>query len=187
LDQLDDKALAERAQKGDQAAFLTIYQRHYEPVFRYIYFRTGDQMAAEELASDVFVRLVEKIDQFSFQGRPILAWLYTISRNLVIDHRRKNHRQRVYPLNDQDAIPVEHQPAHAAERRLEEEALFSAIEMLTEPQRQVILMKFIEQRSNEEVSEILNKPIGAVKSLQHRALATLRRIMEKESFVNVRF
>ena len=171
-----DAELVRRAKDGDESALVEIYNQCQAPVYRYIYYRVGDAALAEEFAAEVFVRLVGKIGTFREQGRPILAWLYAIAHNLVVDHQRKG-RVAHLPLDEEMAADEEGQPSRVAEDREVWAHLRTALESLTETQRQVILLKFVEARSNAEVAEILGKDEGAVKSLQHRALAALRRVL----------
>ncbi|NLS79009.1 MAG: sigma-70 family RNA polymerase sigma factor [Chloroflexi bacterium] len=172
----DERQLIRRAQQGDAAAFAELYERHYAAVFRYIYYRVADQAVAEELSSDVFVRVVAGIGSFTDMGRPILAWLYTIARNLVIDHQRRAGILNLRPLDEQ-AEAATPDPEEAAERGLSQQRLAAALAQLTEEQRQVIICKFVEEMDNAEVASVLDKPISAIKSLQHRALGALRRIL----------
>ncbi len=174
-----DAELVRRAKEGDESALIEIYTQCQAPVYRYIYYRVGNTALAEELTAEVFVRLVGKIHTFREQGRPILAWLYAIARNLVVDHRRLQQRQPSLPLDEAMAADEDGQPSRLAEVRESEARLAVALEALTEPQRQVILLKFMEERSNAEVAAILGKDEGSVKSLQHRALAALRRVLSK--------
>jgi RNA polymerase sigma-70 factor (ECF subfamily) len=172
----EDERLVGRAQQGDQAAFAEIYEQHQPAVFRYVYYRVADVSVAEDLTSAVFTRLVEKIDGYRYRGRPLLAWIYTIARNVVVDYHRRAERSRVVPLDTQladDSLDVE----RAVERRLAESRLAAAMAELTEEQRQVILLRFIEGMSCEEAGRLLDKSTGAVKALQHRALAALARIL----------
>jgi RNA polymerase sigma-70 factor (ECF subfamily) len=171
--------LVERARCGDQAALVEIYQRFQPPVFTYIYYRVEDQCLAEDLTSEVFTRLVAKLPEFQHQDRPLLAWLYTIARNLVIDHYRSDHRAP-FSLDESLIAGESDQTARLAENRLAQECLGKALAQLTEEQRLVILLKFMEGRSNAEVGKILDKTEGSVKSLQHRALAALHRALKKE-------
>jgi len=174
----DEAKLIQRAKKGDPAAFAEIYDRHQPAVYRYIYYRVSDAATAEDLTSDVFVRLVEKIDRFTYRGRPLLAWLYTIARNLVTDHHRRGGQATILPLDEQLATESGNLE-RAAERGLAQRRLAAALPHLTEDQRQVIILKFIEGLDNAEVAQMMGKPVGAVKSLQHRALAALRRTLDK--------
>ena len=121
--------------------------------------------------------MVDRIDTFKDRGRPVLAWLYAIARNLVIDHQRRAGRLICSPLFDDLQAGVEAHPALIADSRLTIAELSAALDQLTEIQRQVILLKFIEGLSNTEVAAIVGKDEGAVKSLQHRALGALRRTL----------
>jgi RNA polymerase sigma-70 factor (ECF subfamily) len=175
----DEAALIHRAQKGDADAFSELYNRHYAAIYRYAFFRVADASAAEDIASDVFVRLVEHIGRYRYRGRPLLAWLYTIARNLVIDHQRATGRKRTVPLEERDVAWIE-DDGSGQERILTRQMLLACIERLTEDQRCVILLKFVEGLDNGETARVMGKPVGAVKSLQHRALAAMRRCLDEE-------
>ena len=175
-----DPRLIQRAKRGDQDALGVIYDCLYPFVFRYIYYRVSDQETAEDLAAEVFVRMVERINVYEYRERPILAWLYTIARNLVTDHYRLQGRANHLPLEESLVAGESHQPAQAAECHREQDCLARSLEYLTEEQRQVILLKFVEDREIAEVAEVLGKNERAIRSLQHRALAALNRAIEKE-------
>ena len=174
----DEARLVERAQQGDPAAFARIYERHQPAVYRYVYYRVGDAATAEDLTGEVFVRVVEKIDRFAYRGRPLLSWLYTIARNAVIDYQRRAGLTVMLPL-DERLVAEGEDVEEAAERELTRRRLAAALGHLTEDQRQVILLKFVEEMSNEEVARTVGKSIGAVKALQHRALASLQRVLQR--------
>lgn len=172
--------LIRRAKNGDSAAFAEIYDRHYAAIYRYIFFRVGSEAAAEDLVGEVFVRLVENIDQFTYRGRPLLAWLYTIARHLVADHHRRAGRATMVPL-DNGLVADSVDPEDAASLMLSQRRLAAALAELTEDQRQVVVLKFFEGLDNQTVAMIVDKSVGAVKSLQHRGLAALRRVYEREN------
>ncbi|HSJ59548.1 MAG TPA: sigma-70 family RNA polymerase sigma factor [Anaerolineae bacterium] len=177
----DQVALIRRAQRGDAAACAALYDEHYDAVYRYCYYRVGDTDLAQDLAAEVFVRMVEKLDIYQVRGRPLLAWLYTIARNLVVDTHRANGRMMHISLDQAEpAVDGNAMPVDQVARRLEAECLAAAMARLTEDQRQVILGKFVEGRTNAQMGALLNKTEGAIKSLQHRALAALRRALEIE-------
>jgi RNA polymerase sigma-70 factor (ECF subfamily) len=175
----DEVRLVKQAQAGDEAAFVALYHQNQPSVYTYIYYRVGEQMTAEDLTAEVFVRLVSKIHKFKPGKRPILAWLYTIAGNLVTDHYRRNGRSTIVPLNE-TVRSNGHSPGHIIEKSLDHQRLVAAMAHLTEEQRQVVLLKFVERRSNLETAAILGKTEGAVKALQHRALAALRRVLEED-------
>jgi RNA polymerase sigma-70 factor (ECF subfamily) len=175
----EESTLVQRAKRGDPDAFAEIYDRCQPAIYRYVYYQVNDAATAEDLTGEVFVRLVEKIDRFTYRGRPLLAWLYTIARNLITDHRRRAGRAQSIELEKQplaDNIDVESTVEHS----LAQHRVVKAIGGLTEDQRQVILLKFIEGVDNATAADVLGKSINAVKALQHRALASLRRILEQD-------
>ncbi|MBX0327088.1 RNA polymerase sigma factor [Oscillochloris sp. ZM17-4] len=175
----DLSEVIKRAQQGDQRAFDVIYDRFADPLFRYIYARCGDATAAEDMLGDLWVRVVERIEGFrlppSGGEQAFAAWLYRIAYNLVIDTFRRKESGNV-PLNpyisDRDPSPDDHAIIGDERRELRE-----AIEKLTPDQREVVLMRFIEERSNAEVAALTGRSEGAVKVMQHRALGALAKLL----------
>lgn len=169
-----EQELVRRAKEQDEAAFAALYDLYYQRVFTYIYFRVSDQALAEDLAADVFVRALQAIGKFKYRGVPLAAWLLRIARNLVIDHFRRAGKRQTVALEDH--LPDRTtSPVTEVENRLLREDLIRLMKHLTDDQRDVIILKFFQGMSNSEVAEVLGKPVGAVKSLQHRGLAALRR------------
>ncbi len=175
----NETVVIERAQRGDQAAVMQLYERYQASVFRYIFYRVNDQDCAEDLTSDVFVRMLAKLKSYVQGDQPILCWLYTIAHNLVIDHYRSNGTPPLSLEEDLVAGDIGH-PVQAAEDRLAQECLAKVLKCLTEEQRQVILLKFVEDRDLVEVAALLGKNERAIRSLQHRALDALHRAMTRE-------
>jgi RNA polymerase sigma-70 factor (ECF subfamily) len=172
-----DAELVRRAKEGDESALVEIYNQCQAPIYRYVYCRVESAALAEELTAEVFLRMVDRIGSFKDVGRPILAWLYAIAHNLVVDHHRSQRRAAWHPLDESMPAGEDGQPHRIAEAREAQSSLLAALERLSEPQRQVIFLKFMEARSNAEVAAMLGKDEGSVKSLQHRALAALRRVL----------
>jgi len=175
----DETKLIQRAKRGDPAAFAEIYDQCQPAIYRYILYKVGSSATAEDLTSEVFVRLVEKIDHFTYRGRPLLAWLYTIARNLITDYHRRSQKVPLLELDKQiivDVIDVE----ETIEDKLARRRVTAAISRLTEDQRQVIFLRFIEGLDNETVAQALGKSTNAIKALQHRGLASLRRILDQD-------
>ena len=174
----NDEVLIRGAQNGDYRSLEALHDRYRPSIYSYFYYRVEEVATAEDLTSEVFVRMIEKIDTYEPRGKPFLSWLYTIANNLRVDHFRQTSRQPLSQLNE--SLPAVQNPPHSsAEHRLWEECLRAALQSLTEDQRLVIIGKFIEDRSNEEMAALLQKPEGAIKSLQHRALAALRKAIEQ--------
>ena len=175
-----DNQLVELAQYGDAHALAVLHDRHWQAIYTYIYYRVFDQALAEDLTADVFVRMVEAIDRYQDRGKTILPWLYTISKNRVTDYFRKNGKEPSIVSLEENPVIDNSDPEETIIDRSDIDCVKSALKHLTELQRQVVIGKFIEGRSNREVAELIDRSEGSIKSLQHRALAALRRIIEKE-------
>lgn len=174
----DERDLIRRAKAYDPKAFAEIYERYYQRIYNYVYYRVSDGTTAEDLCSEVFVKALEAIESFTFQGVPFSAWLYRIASNLVIDHYRRQPRQPEMPLEESRRQSlVDDSAGTNLERQFNHQELRQALRDLTSDQQQVIILKFVDGLSNSEVAQILGKTEGAVKSLQHRALASLGRLM----------
>jgi RNA polymerase sigma-70 factor (ECF subfamily) len=173
----NEARLIRRAKQGDPDAFAELYDQHQPAIYRYISYRVGSDATAEDLTSEVFVRLVDRIDDFTYQGRPLLAWLYTIARNLVNDHHRKGGRSEMVPL-DETLRASNPNPETVANDALDFQRCVEALDQLTDSQRQVIILRFLEGLDNKTVAQLMDKSYGAVKALQHRGLATMRRILD---------
>ncbi|MFZ6031422.1 MAG: RNA polymerase sigma factor [Chloroflexota bacterium] len=177
-----EAALIERAQKKDETALLELYERYYASILNYVGYRVFDRECAEDLTADVFVRMVEKIGTYQPGERPFLAWLYTIARNLVIDNHRRQAAVTLLPI-EEDLLPGDsHHPGPDCERIFIRESLQRAMGQLTEEQRQVIFLKFIEVRENGDVAALMGKNERAIRSLQHRALAALQRAVGRDGW-----
>ena len=175
----DEAQLIQAAKRGERVAFAEIYQRHYDAVYTYLFYRCSDPMLAEDLAGEVFLRLVERISSYTYRGQSILAWLYTVARNLLADHYRQARRDDPLPLEER-IVAASSDPSQTAERRLEQACLARAMQHIAESHRQVILLRFVEGLSHAETAQILGRTENATKVLQHRALKALRRALETE-------
>jgi RNA polymerase sigma-70 factor (ECF subfamily) len=151
-----------------------IYDTHAPRIFRYIYHRLGDQAVAEDLTSDVFVRFLHA----RVAPENLAAFLFRIAHNLVVDYLRCH---RATQLLDENLVAEQSDPAHLVEDEMKRARLRRAITRLTVEQQQVIVLKFLEGFSNEEIARVLDKSVGAVKLLQHRGLATLRDLLSAEA------
>jgi RNA polymerase sigma-70 factor (ECF subfamily) len=173
--------IVRRAQQYDEDAFRQLYERYYPKVYNYAYLQLGDVQAAEDLTSDVMLKVLESIRNYQLKGLPFGAWVFRIARNRLIDLHRRRRRRGEVDLSESLASTLA-SPQALAERALERGQLQVALRHLTDEQRQVIVLKFIEGFDNRSVGRIMGRSEGAVKSLQHRALAALRRILYEEQF-----
>jgi len=165
-----------RAQAFDEEALKSLYETYYPKIYGYAFLQMGDVQAAEDLASDVMLKMIESIRSYKFKGLPFGAWVFRIARNRLIDLHRRRKRRGEVDLSETLAGTLA-SPQSMAERALERGQLQIAMKHLTEEQRQVIVLKFIQGFDNRSIGRIMGRSEGAIKSLQHRALHALRRVV----------
>lgn len=172
---ISDRILVRKAKRGNRQAFGTLYLRHLDSIYRYIFFRINqDSQEAEDLTEIVFFNAWEKLDYFDEDGVGFRAWIYKIAHNLVIDHYRFSKKR----VELSETITDENQNIEEKViQNLESKNLLKAIDKISEEQREVITMKFIEGFSNKEIGRFLNKNEDAIRALQYRALKNLRKIL----------
>ena len=175
-----EEELVRRAKMLDEAALSSIFDAYYPRVYNYSLIQLRDAQAAEDLASDVILRVLESITRYHPRGVPLFAWVFRIARNRLIDVRRRHARRREVGLVD-DAIAPAGPPHAAVERALNYRAISAALSHLTEVQEQVIVLRFMKDLDVATVARILGRSQSAVKSLQFRALASLRRMLDSNS------
>lgn len=163
----------------DQATMAAIYDDYYQAMYQYIYRRLGQVDTARDLTADLFGSLLQAVQNGRGPDHNIRAWLYRSAHNIVIDYYRYRQHRRHLPLSE-ELVSAREDPVRLAEAHLSAEMVRTALQKLTPGQQQVISLKFLEGLSNQEIAEVLDKPVGAVKSLQHRALAALHRILTPE-------
>jgi RNA polymerase sigma-70 factor (ECF subfamily) len=171
----DLRRLVERAQEGEREALEELYLLHFDRVYSYLHMSVGNRHDAEDLTTQTFLKMLEAIGRFQWRKAPFSAWLFRIAHNLAMDHFRATRRWQ-----PEEEVP---EPDGAEESSAEEAALESIgqrsmlelIEGLSPEQQQVLTLKFVFGFSNGEAATILGKTEGAVKSLQHRALASLQK------------
>ena len=187
---LNDESLLTRAGQGDKEAFGELYERYVGRIYNYVYYRTGNLYDAEDLTARVFVRAMHHIENYQDRGLPFSAWLYRIAHNLVANWHRDNSRRKEIPLEDSLLTHSEHEvfPETALVQNEERERLLKIIRKLPPERQQLLILKFVEHLSNAEIGQVMGRTEGAVKSLYHRTLLTLRddllEIISKESVDN---
>jgi RNA polymerase sigma-70 factor (ECF subfamily) len=170
----DELALVRRA-ATDPDAFGELYERHVRRIYNYIYYRTGDHHDAEDLTARVFQRALRHVGTFQDKGVPFTAWLYRIAHNLVANWHRDRSRRPVLPLEDHlAASAISSHPETLALAEEEGELLLVAVRRLPAERQQLLILKFVEHLSNAEIGNIMGRSEGAIKSLYHRTLASLR-------------
>jgi RNA polymerase sigma-70 factor (ECF subfamily) len=173
--------LVEQAQEGRRDALEELYLLHFERIYSYLHMSVGNRHDAEDLTTQVFVKMLESIGKFRWRSAPFSAWLFRIAHNLAMDHFRANKRWQ-----PEEEVP---EPDPGEGSAAEEEAfesigrknMLQLIQRLSHEQQQVLTLKFVFNFSNAEAATILGKTEGAIKSLQHRALASLQRQLQPRS------
>jgi RNA polymerase sigma-70 factor (ECF subfamily) len=180
IDSNDEERLAEALQ-GDKDAFGALYERHVGRIYSYIYYRTGNVNDAEDLTARVFQRAMHHIVNYTDRGVPFSAWLYRIAHNLVANWHRDRSRRQEIPISDAPLVAKGDPPEAALMRTQEEDALLRIIRTLPADRQQLLILKFVEHLSNAEIGDIMGRSEGAVKSLYHRTLLSLREEVEDPS------
>jgi RNA polymerase sigma-70 factor (ECF subfamily) len=175
-------ALIERAQAGEGAAFGLLYDRYFDTVFRFVYFRVGNRQLAEDLTADTFLRALKRIGSFTWQGRDLGAWLVTIARNLVADHFKSGrYRLEVTTGDVLDADRPDRGPEGSPEAAVIDHItnvdLLKAVKQLNPEQQECIVLRFLHGFSVAETAQAMNKNEGAIKALQYRAVRALARLL----------
>lgn len=172
--------LIRRVQKGDVETFGLIYDQFFDPVYAYVLRQVGSPADAEDIVSGVFLEVFEKIGGFTWRGAGFAAWLFRIARNDVLDYyRRQGKRIKEIALTEIEEAPAEALVEDIAERAWDQAELLAAVGLLPDEQRQVILLKLMLNFSNRQVGAVIDKSEGAVKALQHRALLSLRKMLNE--------
>ncbi|MFH1087496.1 MAG: sigma-70 family RNA polymerase sigma factor [Chloroflexota bacterium] len=172
-----EEGLVRQAKDGSQEAFAQLYEKHFDQIYRYIYFRLR-QPEAEDLAQDVFIRAYQALPTYDWRGVPFTAWLYRIARNALIDHVRRRKKQASLSL-DEVRVSSGDNPELLAERNMEVAELLKAVEKLPDAQREVISLRFGAQYSIAEAARALGKSEGTIKSLQYNAVVSLRKMLKQ--------
>src|SRR5436190_5383399 len=173
------RRLVERGQQGDREALEELYLLHFDRIYSYLHMSVGNRHDAEDLTTQVFVKMLESIGKFRWRSAPFSAWLFRIAHNLAMDHFRANKR---WQPEEEVPEPDPGEGSAAEQEALESigrQSMLELIQKLSHEQQQVLTLKFVFNFSNAEAATILDKTEGAIKSLQHRALASLRRQLDK--------
>jgi len=174
----NDKQDLEGLQRLDPQAISSIFDRFFPLVFRYVQFRVNDAIQAEDIASDVFVRMLEAVHNGKGPEKNLKAWLLGTASHAVNDHHRRVYRRPTGELTE--SIPdFQAPPGESVEQRERKNKIHQAIIKLTPDQQHVIALRFGQELSLEETAIIMRKTVNAVKQLQFRALAALNRQMDE--------
>jgi RNA polymerase sigma-70 factor (ECF subfamily) len=169
-----ERDLIRRAKK-DPSAFGELYEQHVERIYSYIYYRTGNSHVAEDLTARVFERALDHIPRYKDKGVPFSAWLYRIAHNLVANWHRDRSRRPVVALDERILITgASDHPETEAISHEERDILLEVVRALPDDRQQLLILKFVERLPNARIGEIMGRTEGAIKSLYHRTLNSLR-------------
>ena len=173
------RKLVERGQAGDRDALEELYLIHFDRIYSYLHMSVGNRHDAEDLTTQTFLKMLESIGRFRWQSAPFSAWLFRIAHNLAMDHFRASKRWQ--PEEDVPEPPADESTSAEAGalESIGQKSMLELIDDLSPEQQQVLTLKFVFNFANAEAATILGKTEGAIKSLQHRALVSLQKQLEK--------
>ncbi len=175
LSSLTDDEVLVKAIAGDKEAFGILYERYVGRIYTYIYYRTGNKHDAEDLTARVFYRAIEHIGRYDQRGVPFSAWLYRIAHNLVANWHRDRQRRQEVPIDDVVNLQAKLDPPELTMlNRMDVERMMQVIKSLSPERQELIILKFVQDMSNAEIGRIMQRSEGAIKSLYHRTLLSLR-------------
>lgn len=173
--------LIRRAQSGKRDAIAQLYRIFAPQIYRFVAYRVPEQ-EADDITAGVFINMVEGLPSYRITEVPFEGWLYSIATARIADYYRRQARQTLVELSDQ--MPDSHTlPEEHIIQQEEISRLRVALRQLTDEQQLVLLLRFVERKSHEEVARVLGKHVSAVKSIQHRALVHLTQLLGSESKV----
>ena len=176
----NDSNLLERAREYDAQALAEIYDRYAESIYRYAYRYVGDANLAEDLTSEVFLKLLQVLGTSRAPREQLQGWLYRVARNLAVDWFRQQAKEIPYSLNE-ELTPGGDSPVTRLEEQQLHQDLREAISKLTPSQQQVIVLRFGEGRKIREIGRLMGKSEGSIKAIQYRAMKRLRKMLENQS------
>ena len=174
------RELVARGQQGDRDALEELYLIHFDRIYSYLHMSVGNRHDAEDLATQTFLKMLESIGRFRWQSAPFSAWLFRIAHNLAMDHFRAARRWQPEEEVPEPVGDAEPSAELTAMQTIGRESMLKRIENLSPEQQQVLTLKFVFNLPNAEVAAILDKTEGAIKSLQHRALASLQKQIQQQ-------
>lgn len=169
--------MVEAARNGDAGALAVICETLYPRIYRYLFYKVADVRDAEDLAGEVFVRMLEAIPG---QTGNLEAWLFRIAGNVLTDHYRKR-AVRSGEMELPEEIPGGNDPETVVQQKLDADRLRKGLQVLTEEQRETVILRFVMGYENDEVAAMMGRSAGAVRALQFRALVALKGTLETTS------
>jgi RNA polymerase sigma-70 factor, ECF subfamily len=173
----DEEGLVRRAQKQDSAAFAQLYEAYFDRIYRYIALRIRNEMEAEDITQQVFMKVLQSISSYKNKGVPFSSWVYRIAHNQVIDFLRQQNKKATVDIDGLPLPDLGDDPQHKMEQEIDIEDLKKATRKLTVAQQEVLSLRFTGELSISQCAEIMGKSEGAIKALQHSAVLALRKAL----------
>ncbi|OGI87245.1 hypothetical protein A2995_01020 [Candidatus Nomurabacteria bacterium RIFCSPLOWO2_01_FULL_33_24] len=174
------KALFEDARNGNQKAFEIIYKQLYTPLFRFIYFRIKEVDETKDLTQIVFLKIFKSINNFKNREINILPYFFAIARNTVIDYWRQ---KKNILIKEEEMEKHLNETINPFQQKEIKDAVQVAIQILPENQQEIIILKFINELENKEISAITKKSEETIRQLQSRGLKKLRKYFEENNIL----
>lgn len=177
----NEQELIKKAQHGDHCAFGELYECHAPVIFRYLFAHLDSRMDAEDLTGEVFLKAWQSLPKYNEHGVPFLAFLFRVARNVLVDHYRKSNRMDSKTTEELDGFQQENvlEPMETVGNRMEHQHILMVLSRLRPDYRTVLTLRFVSDLSPEETAQVMERSVGAIRVLQHRALAALREEMKK--------
>jgi RNA polymerase sigma-70 factor (ECF subfamily) len=160
--------------KEDPEAFGQLYTKYVEKIYNYVYYRTGNPQDAEDLTAKTFYQALRHVHRYVDRGLPFSAWLYRIAHNLVANWHRDRSRRQVISLDTLALVSERPDPEAKLQLEDDQQRLLRIIRHMSDDRQQLLILKFVEQMTNREIAQIMGRTEGAIKSLYHRTLLSLR-------------
>ena len=173
-----DEQVLEQARTYDAQVLAAIYYRYAGPIYGYLYRVIGDAAQAEDLTGEVFLRLLQALRTGRAPRDNLEGWLYRVAHNLAMDLFRHQKKGPAVPLVE-ELVAQDGQPSELVEDGQARQQLRARIRRLTSDQQRVILLRFAEELPLAEVARLMGKSEGAIKTLQHRAVSRLRKLLQE--------
>lgn len=162
---------------GDASAFGVLYDRYQPAIYRFVTLKVGRREDAEDITHQVFLRAWQRMDRYEGRGYPFSSWLYRIARNQIVDFYRA-HKEHADLEDAESVLLAEDETAETLDLKADIARVRAAMLELRADYQDVIILRFIEERSLEEAAASLGRSVGATKVLQHRALRSLRALLD---------
>jgi len=177
---MEEEWLEVQDAQQNPAKFRVLYNRYYEPIFRFVYKRTVDEVLAADLTSQVFLKAMQKIDKYVFKGVPFSAWLFRIASNEIAQHFRKQNKNRVVALEERTAQALEDEYEDKTDLEININLLKTVIQDLKPEEVEILELRFFEKRPFKEVADILDITENNAKVKIYRLLQKMKKRFVKQ-------